>query len=339
MVCGDLEPSKKNRAAPGIVDPESNRPRAVQPEYINGDDLEARLDFERLIPAMERVFLGSSDASPRVHQETGSGLFLMMPAWEPSAYVGTKLVTIRLENRATGLDTIHGVYVLFSEESGQPLAILDGRVLTLRRTAATSAAATKWLAREDAHSHLMIGAGALAPYLIRATGEVRPVSRVGIWNRTPRNAAKLVEELASEGIQAEVVSDLQSATEEADIISTATQSKAALIMGANLKSGVHLDLVGSYTPDMVEADPTALARARVFVDTWEGAKSEAGDLIQAVRSGAFDWDHVAGDLRALFRGEVSGRTSPEDITAFKSVGASIEDLAAAALAWESRGTP
>lgn len=306
----------------------------MQPEYLNAAVLESRLAFERLIPAMEGVFRGNSAASPRAHHETGNGLFLMMPAWEPSAYVGTKLVTIRLENRAAGLDTIHGVYVLFSEQTGQPLAILDGGVLTLRRTAATSAAATNWLAREDAHYHLMIGAGALAPYLIRATAQVRSITRVGIWNRTPQNAARLVEELAGDGINAEVVSDLRSATEEADIISTATQSRAALIKGAHLKPGVHLDLVGSYTPEMVEADSTALSRARVFVDTWEGAKSEAGDLIQAVRSGAFAWDDVAGDLRALFRREVPGRTSSDEITAFKSVGASIEDLAAAALAWE-----
>lgn len=311
----------------------------MQPEYLNAAVLESRLAFQHLIRAMEDVFRGNSAASPRAHHETGNGLFLMMPAWEPSRYVGTKLVTIRLENRAQGLDTIHGVYVLFSEQTGQPLAILDGRVLTLRRTAAASAAATKWLAREDANYHLMIGAGALAPYLIRATAQVRPVSRVGVWNRTPRNAAKLVEELVAEGIHAEVVSDLQAATEEADIISTATQSKAALIKGAHLRPGVHLDLVGSYTPEMVEADPDALAGARVFVDTWEGAKSEAGDLIQAVDAGAFAWDHVAGDLRGLFRREVPGRTSRHEITAFKSVGASIEDLAAAALAWEMGQAP
>ncbi len=302
--------------------------------YIDAARLEKSLGTEELVDKIEQAFRGSAQASPRLHLDLGNGSLLLMPAWVPGEYTGAKLVTIHPGNRKKGLATIHGLYALFDGKDGHPLAVLDGRVLTLKRTAATSALAAKYLAREDAATHLMIGAGALAPYLVRAMRCVRPIERMLIWNRSDAARNDLVAALSAEGLPAEDAGDLAEAIRRSDIISTATQSREPLVRGALLAPGTHLDLVGAYAPDMCEADGVALAGARIVVDTWEGARCEAGDLIQAIEKGHLAWEDVAGDLADLVLGRCPGRTSASEITAFKSVGASIEDLAAAVLAWE-----
>jgi ornithine cyclodeaminase len=306
--------------------------------YIDASALEKSLQTEELVDKIEEAFRGSAMASPRAHLDVGEGSLLLMPAWSSGEYTGAKLVTIHPENRRKGLPTVHGLYALFDGKDGRPLAMLDGRVLTLKRTAAASALAARYLARKDARTHLVIGAGALAPYLVRAMRCVRPIDRVLIWNRSNAARDELVADLASEDVRAEPARDLDAAIRHSDIISTATQSRKPLVHGACLTAGTHLDLVGAYAPDMVEADGEALANTRIVVDTWEGARSEAGDLIQAIEQGHISWADVTGDLADLVRGACPGRTSPEEITAFKSVGASIEDLAAAILAWERAAT-
>ncbi|MFT4605291.1 MAG: alanine dehydrogenase [Rhodothermales bacterium] len=302
--------------------------------YIDAAELEKSLGTEELVDKIEAAFRGSAQASARSHLDVGNGSLLLMPAWAPGKYTGAKLVTIHPENRRKGLPTVHGLYTLFDGQDGRPLAVLDGGVLTLKRTAATSALAAKYLAREDAATHLMIGAGALAPYLVRAMRCVHSIERVLIWNRSDAARDELVRTLRAEGCPAEAAEDLEGAIRQSDIISTATQSCEPLVHGAFLAPGTHLDLVGAYAPDMTESDGEALAGARIVVDTWEGARAEAGDLIQAVEKGHLAWDDVSGDLAGLVRGECSGRASAAEITVFKSVGASIEDLAAAVLAWE-----
>ena len=173
-----------------------------------------------------------------------------------------------------------------------------------------------------------------APYLIAAHRAVRPgIDRVLIWNRDRAKAAKLAQQLEAEAAQ-----DLEAAVRTADVVSCATASTAPLVKGAWLKTGAHLDLVGSFTPEMREADDEAVRRARVFVDTREGALAEAGDLVQPMRSGILREADVAGDLAELARGLVPGRRGPEEITLFKSVGSAIEDLAAARYAYERWAT-
>ncbi len=305
----------------------------TQPRFLDGDHLEDLLPFPDLIGALKRAFHEPAESPVRSHYAVGENSFLIMPAWAPGQFTGAKLVTIHPNNRDQGLPTIHGLYALFDGQSGEPLAVMDGRMLTLLRTAATSALAADHLARPEAEHHLVIGAGALAPYLIRAMASVRRIVRVTVWNRTVSRAEKLVAELRAEGFDAFLSSNLQAAVKEADIISTATRSVSALVRGHWLAPGTHLDLVGAYTPEMCEADSVAMSRSRIFVDTQEGARAEAGDLIQAVADGSIRWDCIAGDLRDLVTGRVEARRSPAEVSAFKSVGASIEDLAAAMLAW------
>ncbi|HFD15734.1 MAG TPA: ornithine cyclodeaminase family protein, partial [Rhodospirillales bacterium] len=202
---------------------------------------------------------------------------------------------------------------------------------TLRRTAAASALAARFLAREDASSLLVIGAGALAPHLVRAHAAVRPLRRVMVWNRTPARAHELAAGLAEEGFEARAVEDRLAAIEEADIVSCATMSRTPLVPGERVHPGTHVDLVGAFRPDMRESDDALLRRAAVYVDTMAGALAEAGDILLALASGALSREDIRGDLYALCQGRVEGRRDAREITVFKSVGSAVEDLAAAAM--------
>jgi ornithine cyclodeaminase len=162
---------------------------------------------------------------------------------------------------------------------------------------------------------------------------VRPIRRVRVWNPRPARAEALVARLQADGYDAAMAPDLEAVARTADIVSCATLSTTPLVLGAWLKPGAHLDLIGGYRPDMRETDDAALARARVFIDT-EAALAEAGDLTQPIAAGSFAREQIAGDLFTLCRGETPGRADDSEITLFKSVGSAIEDLAAAALVWQ-----
>jgi ornithine cyclodeaminase len=221
-----------------------------------------------------------------------------------------------------------GLYLLLDGITGEPQALIDGQRLTQWRTACASALAASYLAREDASKLLVIGAGALSPFLAKAHSAIRPIRQIRIWNRTKANAEKVAAELRSEGFQAEAAGDLDAALGEADIVSSATISTTPLIKGAMLKPGAHVDLVGGFTPMMRESDDEAIRRARVYVDTRAGATKEAGDIVQPLASGVLSKDAIVADLHELARGEKKGRESADEITLFKSVGAALEDLAA-----------
>ncbi|AWN47650.1 ornithine cyclodeaminase family protein [Methylobacterium terrae] len=300
-------------------------------------EIDAALDPARMADALAAAFRAGATAPTRHHHaiETapdGASL-LLMPAWTAD-YVGVKILTLFPGNPARGLDTIQGGVLLCDGRDGRPLALLDGARLTLWRTAAASALAARHLARPDAARMVMVGSGALAPYLVRAHAAARPIRDVAIWNRRPEGAVRLAAALAAEGIHAYPVTDLAAAVGEADLISCATLSTEPLVRGAWLRPGTHLDLVGAFTPAMREADDEALRRGPVYVDTPDALK-KGGDVAVAIQAGALAPEAVAGDLAALCRGEAPGRRAPGEITVFKSVGAAIEDLAAAAAVWES----
>jgi len=221
-----------------------------------------------------------------------------------------------------------------SGATGAPLALIDARALTAWRTAAASALAASYLAREDAAHLVMIGAGSLAPHLIRAHAAVRPIKRVTLWNRTHGRAVSLAFGLAVTGIEATIADDLAAAVADADIVSCATLAIEPVLRGAWLKPGAHVDLVGGFTPKMREADDDAVRRADVYVDTRAAAPKEAGDIAIPLRRRVIAKKDIRGDLFDLCRGKAKGRTSDKQITLFKSVGSAIEDLAAAMLVWK-----
>jgi ornithine cyclodeaminase/alanine dehydrogenase-like protein (mu-crystallin family) len=309
--------------------------------YISAAEIDAMLDFPPLIAALYEAFRAEIETPLRHHhaisREDGEAALLLMPAWtqeKHGSFLGTKTVTVFPGNLAKGLGSVAGTYLLMSGDTGEPLVTIDGHRLTLWRTAAASALAAKFLAREDASHLLLIGAGALAPYLARAHAAVRPIRKVSIWNRSAKRAEEVAASLAGEAFAVEIAADRAKAAREADIVTCITLSQTPVLEGAWLKDGAHADLVGAFRPNAREADDDAICRARVYVDTRRGALQEAGDLVIPIANGIFREADVRGDLFELCRGEARGRGSATEITLFKSVGTAIEDLAAAMLLWK-----
>jgi ornithine cyclodeaminase len=298
------------------------------------------LKWTDLIDAIERMLRSNCVMPVRHHHDVGvpgeaDATLLLMPAWVPGAYIGVKLVSVFPDNHMRGLPAIYGSYILSSGKTGKMLAVVDGGELTARRTAATSALATRYLARAEASHLLVVGTGRLSLNLIQAHATVRPITRVSVWGRNRANAEKTAEEARLLGFDAVACSDLEATARVADIISCATLSSEPLVHGAWLKPGAHLDLIGAFTPSMRESDDEAVRRATIFVDTRAGAMSEAGDILQPLKAGVITEADIRGDLFDLAAGRHKGRSGDEEITLFKSVGAVLEDLAGAILAYET----
>jgi ornithine cyclodeaminase len=311
--------------------------------FFSADEIDAAFNFPELIDAVANAFRGGIEA-PLRHRHAIAGneanSLLLMPAWTTgngARFVGAKILTVYPENAKRGLASTTATYFLMSGETGFPLAAFDGHALTVWRTAAASALASRFLSRTEASRLLIVGAGSLAPYLARAHAGVRPITEVAIWNRTAARAEKLAAQLQAERRDAKAVTDLEAAARNADIISCATLSTEPLIKGEWLKEGAHLDLVGGFTPMMREADDEAATRARVYVDT-RAALKEAGDIAVPLQHGKLREADIQGELSDLCRNEVKGRGSAREITLFKSVGSAVEDLAAAILLWEKSGS-
>jgi ornithine cyclodeaminase len=307
---------------------------------ISAQEVAGALAWPALIERLATTFREGVEAPPRhhhaMHRPDGEATMLLMPAWEEAGYIGMKMVNVFPQNANAGLPAISGLYILCEGQHGTPLACIDGSALTSRRTAAASALAARELARQDAETLLVVGTGKLAPMLIEAHAAVRPIRKVRVWGRNPDKATALADQFRDR-FDCQAVADLETAVPEADIISCATLSTEPLVRGEWLRPGSHLDLVGAFRPSMRETDSDCLARSEVFVDTYAGAMGEAGDILQAIDEGAFSKSDLRAELAELLRDEKPGRTSDETITIFKSVGASLEDLAAAIEVWETLG--
>ncbi|EKF44413.1 ornithine cyclodeaminase family protein [Nitratireductor indicus] len=313
---------------------------------ISADDVDSCLDHAGLIETLRRAFRQGAVQPVRHHHTVerpgaSDATLLLMPAWNDfsnaevgNGYIGVKIATVSPDNNAIGKPAVMAVYLLMDGRTGEPLALIDGQRVTAWRTACASGLATSYLARQDASRLLIVGAGALAPHLARAHSAVRPITEIRIWNRSSGNAQKVVDSLNAAGMNAAVAGDLDEAVAEADIVSCATLSNEPLVRGAVLKPGTHVDLIGAFTPTMRESDDEAVRRASVFVDTRAGAVKEAGDIVQALKSGALKEEEICADLYELTRGDKPGRRSDDEITLFKSVGAAIEDLAAGIAVYE-----
>ena len=293
-------------------------------------------DFRRLVPAIQDM---NRDGTDRVERlllsqplaKGGQNDWLMLPAWQYDRCFGIKIANVFPGNVAKNLASVQGAYLLFDGATGETLCGLDGAMLTLRKTAANSAAAADWLAREDAETLCMVGAGALAPHLIEAHCSVRPIRQVLWWNRSKPALERAIAELAPRLPKVSIVAadDLQDALSFADIVSTATMAQEPLIKGVWLRSGTHLDLVGGYRPDMREADDDCIAvAARCYVDARFTTIEVAGDLTQPIASGLLEAAAII-DMAEVARGERPKRISNDEITWFKSGGGGHEDLATA----------
>ncbi|MES2716863.1 MAG: ornithine cyclodeaminase family protein [Pseudomonadota bacterium] len=302
--------------------------------FFDAQATRAGLPFERLVPALRALFAAGCTVPRRhVHEVPAPGggfTSLIMPAWVDGLCYGVKTVNIAPHNAARGLPGLHSTYLLYDAATGAPLAMLDGDQITARRTAAASALAASFLARPDARHLLLVGAGQVARLLPEAYRVVRPIERVTVWARTPGAAQVLAESLRGQGFDSLASSDLQAAVASADVVGCATLSTAPLVMGAWLRPGSHLDLIGSFTPAMREADDACFAGAALYVDTDE-ALAKSGDLLGPLERGVISAADVRGTLATLSRGSTPGRGSADQRTVFKSVGTALEDLAAAML--------
>ncbi len=309
---------------------------------FTADDVAAALPYGRLIDAMDRAFRAPANVPARSFHTIPvpggrDGFLLLMPAWAVGRHACVKVATVFPGNESQGRATVQAQVLLLDASTGTCLALLEGGEITRRRTAATSALAARCLARSDARELLVVGTGALAPHLAAAHREVRAIERIRVWGRNPAKAEACARLIASQFPEISVAAavDLEFAVRSADVISCATTSAQPLVQGRWLKDGAHLDLVGSFSAGTREADTEAVARARVFVDTYQGARDEAGDLLIPIAEGRIASAHILGDLAELLGGAVPARISERDVTLFKSVGTAIEDLAAAETAYFS----
>ncbi|MEE9587320.1 MAG: ornithine cyclodeaminase family protein [Hyphomicrobiaceae bacterium] len=301
-------------------------------------DVAEALPWRDLIEALREGFNDPVTAPVRhVHEieleDDKKGVLLLMPAWRSGDTIGVKLVTLFAHNSAKGLPGIAGIYALFDGHDGRALATLEGGELTARRTAAASALAADYLAREDASTFLMVGTGRLSLNIPQAYRAVRPIREVLVWGRRRSEAAKRANQLVAMGFSARPVSTIEQGLARADIVSCATNAIEPLVPGVHVRPGTHVDLIGSYKPTMRESDDDVMRRAGlIVVDTNEGAFEEAGDILQPIESGVITKDDVAGELADLCGGRHSGRDDDDQITVFKSCGCALEDLVAARLA-------
>lgn len=296
------------------------------------------LPFERLIPALRAMFRSGCHVPPRhVHQvdvQDAQGTVLIMPAWN-DRYLGIKTVNVYPGNGARGLPGLFSVYTLFDAATGQPLAQLDGNVITSRRTAAASALAASYLAPKASSHLLVIGTGRVGSLLPLAYGAVFPLARIEVWGRKAGAALQLASVLTEQGLAASAVPDsLEDALARAPMVSVATLATEPVVHGALLSPGSHLDLIGSFTPQMREADDDAFRGAALYVDT-EEALAKSGDLLGPLSRGVFSREDV-GTLAELCRETRPGRTHAWQRTVFKSAGTALEDLTAAILVYEDR---
>jgi len=302
--------------------------------FYSADETRARLAFAPLVDALRAMFAAGCELPPRQVLELAGPdaepvTSLVMPAWQAGGCYGVKVVNIAPGNAARGLPGLHATYVLYDASTGVPLAWIDGDEITARRTAATSALAASWLAPAGARHLALLGAGRIANLLAEAHRVVRPIERVTVWARAPARADALVDALRSQGFDAGAAPSVEAAVAEADIVSCATLARAPIVFGRWLAPGSHLDLIGSFTPAMREADDDCLAAAQVFVDS-DDAATKSGDLIGPLARGVVDRDAI-GTLAELARGRRDPGRSPGQRSVFKSVGSALEDLAAAML--------
>lgn len=305
--------------------------------FISSEEIEKYTNYQELIKQLRGAFQKEYNIPKRHHhqypnpKEGIESTLLLMPAWDDGENLGVKIVNVSPNNTKHGLPTIQGNYLLYDQQNGTPKAIFDAKMLTIKRTAATSALASEYLSRQDSSCLLMIGNGALAPELIKAHVTVRPIQKVYVWGRNFDKSVNVCNQLAQLNIPIIPVDNYLGVMGEADIVSCATLSPIPLIFGDNISEGQHYDLVGAYKPDMREADDRFISSVSIHVDNYEGATIETGDLAIPLRDGLISIESIHSELFELCRMEKRGRENEEEITCFKSVGHALEDLAAAKL--------
>ena len=304
----------------------------MQMRILSAADVRAAVDMPEAIRAMREAFIALSDgvaeAPLRVALETEGGVSLFMPASMPArGAAGVKIVSVNPGNADLGIPAIHAVVLAVDPVTGRALALMDGTWLTALRTGAAGGLGADLFARSDASVVTVFGAGVQARTQLEAVRCVRDISEVRVVSPIREESEAFVAEI--EGVAARAVHDPSEALIGADIVVTATNSSVPVFDGALVEPGTHVTGIGSYTLDMREVDTELVRRARVFVDEREGAMAEAGDIVGPIRDGDLTEEVILAEIGEVARGAYPGRTSPDDITFFKSVGNAVQDVAVA----------
>jgi len=304
---------------------------------VNGSEVRTLLPMDECIDVMSDALaaLARSEAMVPLRQimwlPEKVGALGMMPGYISGIdAVGLKVITVFPGNHGTRYDSHQGAVLLFEATHGQLLAIMDATTITAIRTAAVSGVATRLLAREDAESLAILGSGVQAGTHLAAMLHSRPIQKVRVWSRDAAHAQRFAErESKRHRIAINVMTSVQDAVKECDIICTTTSAREPILRGEWITPGTHINAVGSSVPFTRELDSTAVKIARLFVDRRESALNEAGDFLLARKEGIIEDSHIVGEIGEIMIGEIDGRRTSDEITLFKSLGLGIEDLAAA----------
>ncbi|WP_372881796.1 ornithine cyclodeaminase family protein [Psychromonas sp.] len=290
---------------------------------INAEDVESNLSWLALCSALREGHKVSRADIDDILFKHGDNALLSRAAWIKGKGIGIKTATIFPNNAklAEAIPSVHSIFTLFDDDTGKPLAIIDGKLVTKWKTAGDSALGAKLLARPDSKVLTVVGAGAVASSIIDSYRELFPqLEKVQVWNRTFAKAQKLAKDK-----DAVAIKDLPEALSNADIVSSSTMSTSSFIMGDWIKEGTHVDLIGAYRPDMREADDSLLLKSRIFVDARETAIHDIGELAIPINEGVINEDTVIADFYQLCNG-VKGRRTEKEITLFKNGGGAHLDL-------------
>lgn len=304
---------------------------------ISDEFIKKNIHFAALIEALKMGFRAKAIQSPpksvyeyKGEANTAENTILLMPAWDNSKYIGTKLITATPYNSSIGLPYLQGIYILFDAKTGTPLAHMDAKLITSFRTAATSALAADYLAKQEAKTLLVMGNGNLAPYFIEAHASVRNYEKIYLWGRRKELSENVKKQLLHLNI--EVISDYKGVT--ADVISCVTSSDEAFFDINDMLAGQHYDLSGSFTPSMHEVSSELLTKASTYCDNLDTTPFHAGEIIKAMAENNLKIEDLKGDLVMICADDNSKRKNEDEITLFKSTGMALEDLVIAGLLYE-----
>ena len=310
---------------------------------LSCEDVRRALPMRQAIEAMKGAFAqlstGQADVPLRValNVPRHHGVTLFMPAYlADDDQMAIKIVSVFDDNPAQGLPLIHALVVVVDATTGRPAAVMDGTYLTALRTGAASGAATDLLAREETHVVAVFGAGAQGRTQLQAVCAVRPIQEAWIHDVAPERAAAYAAEMSQQlSLPVRVAETPAEAVRQADVICTATTSTRPVFTDADVRAGTHVNAIGAYTPQMQEIPAETVLRAKVVIDHRKASLAEAGDLLSPLRQGLMTEDHIYAELGEIAAGLKPGRTSPEEVTLFKSVGVAVQDVAAASAVLEA----
>ena len=313
-------------------------------KIISADEVHAALSYPGLVDALQETFAKSFNQPPRqvflLDDADNNDAFALLPAWNDKI-IALKAFTY-FEGNMAPYERLYSKIMIFDRSHGEPLALVDGTTCTFWRTGGVSGLATRLLSREDSSTMLLLGTGNLSTYMVRANASVRPLDKIMVWGNPDglppmAEAQAVIDEVSAElpEVEFSVVTDLESACGEADIIVCATASPGILVKGAWIKEGTHLDFIGNHHADKRECDTEVIMRGKVYADSYVNVFKEAGEILVPINEGVFKKEDVVAELAEMCSGKATLRTDDKEITVFKAIGQAVTDLVAASMAYSA----